>query len=235
MEIGTRLEPFFDNYLVEDSFRLSHVLGTPQKERVVLQFDEPWERYFTGYFTVIKDEDVFRMYYRGWPNPEADEVTCYAESNDGFHWQKPVLGLHAYAGRKDTNILLMGRPDISSDFCPFIDTNPVSRPEEKFKALGGKRAEGLFALSSADGIHWKQMHDEPVFRQGAFDSQNVPFWSESEGMYVLYFRVFSSGNIEDPFRGLRTIARTTSKDFIHWTEPERMQFGDSQQEHLYTN
>lgn len=235
LEIGTRLEPFFDRYLIEDTHRLSHVLGTPQKEGVVLRFDEPWERYFTGYISVIQHGGKFLMYYRGWPDPEKESYTCYAESNDGFNWRKPALGLHSYGGREDTNIILASRKDVTSNFCPFLDTNPAVRPQEKFKAIGGNRKNGLFALSSEDGIHWELMRDEPVFRDGAFDSQNVPFWSETEGRYVLYFRIFSDGPIEDANRGYRTIARTTSRDFIHWSEPERMTFDDAPQEHLYTN
>src|SRR5688572_17108138 len=235
LEIGTRLEPFFDRHLVAETHGLLHVLGTPDNEGVVLRFDEPWEGYFTGFITVLKDGAKFRMYYRGWPTDKSDELTCYAESDDGRQWRKPALRLHPYADRGETNIILQGQPDISSDFSPFIDTNPAARPDQKFKALGGKRHQGLFAMASADGMHWKRMHEEAVFRDGAFDSQNVPFWSETEGLYVLYFRVFSKGLLEDKARGHRTIARTTSKDFIHWSAPVRMTFGDAPDEELYTN
>lgn len=119
--------------------------------------------------------------------------------------------------------------------CPFFDANPNGRPDEKFKAVGGKRAKGLFALGSADGVNWRLMCGEPVFREGAFDSQNVPFWSEVEGLYVLCFCLFSNGPIEDANRGFRTIARTTSNDFIHWSDPVRMELGDALREHLYTH
>ena len=39
----------------------------------------------------------------------------------------------------------------------------------------------------------------------------VRVWSTAEGMYVCYFRVFRDGR--------RWIARTTSQDFVHWTDP----------------
>jgi hypothetical protein len=55
----------------------------------------------------------------------------------------------------------------------------------------------------------------------------VPFWSEHEGCYVCYFRVF--------VKGVRRIARTTSKDFVTWSEPVLMGYGDRPVEHLYTN
>ena len=37
------------------------------------------------------------------------------------------------------------------------------------------------------------------------------------------------------YEGVRTIVRSVSKDFTHWSEPEQMTFGDTEMEHLYTN
>jgi hypothetical protein len=47
----------------------------------------------------------------------------------------------------------------------------------------------------------------------------------------LYFRVWTG----EGYSGFRTIARSTSRDFLHWTEPQRMTFGAAPLEHLYTN
>jgi hypothetical protein len=66
---------------------------------------------------------------------------------------------------------------------------------------------------------------------GAFDSQNVAFWSEAEECYVLYFRTWTQG----AFAGVRTISRTTSTNFVEWTPPVAMSFGDAPMEHLYTS
>jgi len=71
------------------------------------------------------------------------------------------------------------------------------------------------------------MRDEPVITEGAFDSQNVPFWSHHEGCYLCYFRVFTDG--------YRSVARTRSDDFLTWSEPEQMHYGDTPPEQLYTN
>jgi hypothetical protein len=229
VNISTRLEPFFDDYLVATVHNVSLVLGTPENNGTVLSFDEPYEGNFACYVTVLKDEQKYRMYYRGQSTDKSPSVTCYAESNDGRKWVKPRLGLNAYQGRKDTNIIMVG--DGTGNFCPFIDANPMVKPEEKFKAVGGSARTGLYAFASVDGVNWHRLYDRPVFTEGAFDSQNVPFWSDAEGCYVLYFRVWSEGD----FNGIRTISRTTSKDFIHWSRPERMTFGDTPMEHLYTN
>jgi hypothetical protein len=98
---------------------------------------------------------------------------------------------------------------------------------QRYKALAGLGKTGLVAFVSEDGLRWKKLREEPVIAKGAFDSQNVPFWSESEGCYLCYFRVFVDG--------VRRIARTTSKDFLAWTAPAVMGYGDGPVEHLYTN
>ena len=64
-----------------------------------------------------------------------------------------------------------------------------------------------------------------------FDSQNVSFYSVAEKKYVCYFRSWTGKG----YSGFRTVSRTTSDNFIDWSKPERMQFGDTPLEHLYTN
>lgn len=234
-EIGSRLEPFFDHYLVErlDGARLK--LHEPRPAGAVLQFDRPWEGPFCGYITVLQDGAKFRMYYRGLPKAGADgsanESTCYAESDDGVHWTKPDLGLHEVNGTRRNNVVLAGMPPFSHNFAPFIDTRPGTPTTERLKALAGTSKSGLVAFVSEDGVRWRKLREAPVLTKGAFDSQNVAFWSAAEGWYVTYFRTWTSGE----FRGYRTISRATSDDFLEWSEPVPMSFGETPLEHLYTN
>jgi hypothetical protein len=180
---------------------------------------------------VIKDGDRYRFYYRGHTDPRpgfdgnATELTCVAESKDGKTWTKPELGLHEVLGTKKNNVILANQAPYTHNFCPFLDTRPGVPASERYKALAGTR--GLAAFKSADGLRWEMMRSEPIFTKGAFDSQNVPFWSEREQKYLLYFRVF--------VQGIRRISRTTSDDFLHWSEPVLMEYGDKPIEHLYTN
>jgi len=87
------------------------------------------------------------------------------------------------------------------------------------------------AFVSADGIHWQRRGAEPVLRKGLFDSQNVSFWSDAEKRYLCYFRTWTG----DGYAGFRTVSRSTSTDFIHWSEPTAMSFGDTPMEHIYIN
>lgn len=234
-DLGTRLEPFFDTFLVDRLESAELRLHEPQLRENVLAFDAPWEGKYCGYVTVFQDNGKYRMYYRGLPMAGADgstnETTCYAESLDGITWEKPKLGLYAIDGSKDNNVVLAGMAPFSHNFAPFPDTHPHVAPDARYKALAGTSETGLVAFQSSDGMTWTRMQDGPVITEGAFDSQNVAFWSESEQSYVCYFRTWSKGGYD----GIRTVSRATSDDFLHWSEPVVMDFGDTPREHLYTN
>lgn len=242
VSLGSRLELFVDEHLVDHMDGVTLRLQEPKPAGVALKFDAPWEGPFCGYPTVIQDGERYRLYYRGLPKAGADgsvnESTCYAESGDGIHWTKPNLGLYEVNGTWDNNCILHNAAPFSHNFSPFLDTRPGVPVAERFKAVAGTAKSGLVAWLSGDGIRWRKLREEPVFRGGAFDSQNVAFWSENEQCYLLYFRVFSEGTVNEKIwqaAGYRTVSRATSKDFVHWTEPERMTFGDTPPEHLYTN
>jgi hypothetical protein len=234
IQLGDRREIFVDNYLIDKLDGVQIIKHTPHDEGPVLYFDKPWEGVFCGYCTVIKIDTLYRVYYRGLPTAGKDgtnnETTCIAESRDGIHWQKPDLGLFDIGGSFKNNVILANDAPSSHNFSPFLDVNPKAKAGEKYKVLAGEDKSGLKAYISPDGIHWKKFKEEAVLTGFAFDSQNVSFWSESEQCYLCYFRTWTKGG----FNGIRTVSRTTSVDFINWTKPVEMSFGDTPPEQLYT-
>ena len=90
------------------------------------------------------------MYYRGshWDKKTKKaahrEVTCYAESKDGIHWEKPNLGLVDWEGSKDNNIILdrLG----THCFVAFRDDNPNCPPEARYKGIARGRPTGKKGL-----------------------------------------------------------------------------------------
>lgn len=237
LNIGSRLELFIDNYLIGKLDNVSLRLHEPIDKGVVLKFDNPWEGPFSAYCTVIKDDDTFRLYYRGIPTAgndgRSEEHTCYAESNNGINWTKPNLKIYEIDGTLNNNVILSNAAPVTHNFSPFLDTQKGVNPKQKYKALGGLEKTGLIPYVSEDGIHWNNLQKGPVItgRKSDFDSQNVAFWSEEEQMYICYYRTWVSEND----KRFRSVARTTSEDFIHWTNPVEMDFGDTPFENLYTN
>lgn len=243
IDLGTRRELFTDEYLIEKLDNVTPTLHTPRDEGIAMKFDKPWEGKFSAYATVIKNGDLFQLYFRGHdvslPDGSDSEATAYAESKDGITWTKPKLGLFEKNGTKENNIVLSGHAPVSHNFSPFLDANPEAGPDRKYKALGGTKESGLKAYTSPDGIKWSPLRDEAVIPSSLiepdfpyyFDSQNVAFWSEAEQQYVCFFRVF-----EDK---IRRIARTDSDDFINWSKPVLMEYqhrgGEAPIEHLYTS
>ncbi|GEO22787.1 hypothetical protein CQA01_33210 [Cyclobacterium qasimii] len=232
--IGSNRELFVDEYLIADLNGAKLKMHEPIDEGAVIKFEKPWEGAFSAYFTVIKDGDTYRAYYRGVPEAGSDgndgEVTCYAESKDGINWTKPNLNQYTIKGVKKNNVILANAAPVTHNFSPFLDSNPQAKNAERYKALGGTKDSGLVAYVSSDGKEWKKLQEQAVFTKGVFDSQNVVFWSISEGQYVCYFRTWTG----DGYSGFRSVGRTTSKDFVNWSEPVQMSFGNRPYEHLYT-
>jgi len=234
IDIGSRLELFVDDYLIDAMDGISFKLHEPYRTK-----KQKGAADITGdYATVIKDGSTYRFYYRDnihTLGSEDGEVTRYAESEDGINWIKPDLDIFPDRGFDHNNIIF---EENCHNVSPFLDNNPHSKEEERYKALSGSYKTGMFAYSSPDGIHWKSMSEKPVMLYNkelhgrlAFDSQNVSFWSEEEKKYILYFRHFKT-----PLGSLRTIGRATSFDFINWTdESESFLTPNFEGEELYTN
>ncbi|MBI3666532.1 MAG: hypothetical protein HY236_09980, partial [Acidobacteria bacterium] len=238
IDIGSRRELFVDRFLIDQLRNAELQLGKPLDAGPVLPFDRPWEGAFSNYVTVIQDAGVYRLYYRGEPvagddgNPQ--EVTCYAESRDGKQWTKPHLGFYEVKGTRNNNVILANDPPFSHNFSPLVDTRPGVLRAERFKALAGTHQSGLVAFVSGDGVRWRKLREEPVLprqQNFAFDSQNLAFWSESKQAYLCYFRTWKTiGGTS-----YRWVSRSTSKDFVHWSPPAEMSYGEAPPEHLYTN
>jgi hypothetical protein len=247
--LKNRRELFVDSYLTDKFENADIRLATPVPGGIALQLNEPWEGHFAGaYVSVIKDGDLYRMYYRGMGsgNGARGEVTCYAESTDGIHWKKPHLNLFEIKGTTKNNVVMRGNLQQSShNFSVMIDNRPGVPMAHKYKAVGGvasslRAARGLYRYVSADGIHWSRFTEDTtaLFRDGyGMDSQNVLVWLPGEQQYAIYLRTWTGDKPGDTklLKGVRTIARSVSKDFIHWSEPVVMNFGDTPLENLYTN
>jgi hypothetical protein len=234
IDIGSRLEPLVDDYLIETSHGVALTLHEPVAREVALVHDRSWEGNCCAYHTVFQDGGLYRMYYRAadWDSKKQkelhDQVICYAESKDGIHWTKPDVGLIAFAGSKRNNIVLAGDvTKMTHNFAPFKDANPKCRPEQRYKAVCPGPGGALQPYQSPDGFRWSLIRNEPIITKGRFDSLNLVFWDTVRHRYVEFHRDFRA-----QFRDIRT---STSSDFLHWTEPVWLEYPGAAREQMYTN
>ncbi|OQB42707.1 MAG: hypothetical protein BWY06_00574 [Candidatus Latescibacteria bacterium ADurb.Bin168] len=242
-DIGDRLELFVDEWLIDELRGARQVLHQPVPREPALVTDRPWEGNMCHYVTVLRDGARCRMYYSTWHavfDRNADgsvvlrqtksDIAC-AESLDGKHWHRPDFGLYEAGGSRRTNIVWTGEGDEirgTHGFAPFIDTNPACPADQRYKAVGrAEKKRDLWAMASPDGIHWRILHDRPIFSGLPCDSQNLAFYDALRGEYRAYLRDFDNG-----VRGIKT---ATSPDFARWTEPKWLEYPGAPVQQLYTN
>lgn len=250
IDIESRLEPLFDDHLIDRMRGVELRVHQPASAGTVMRFDQPWEGAASHQITVYKDDDRYRMYYRGSsvegltlsgrlaPGekvvPPHEDYTCYAESRDGITWTRPQLGLHVFAGSKANNIIWTGRG--TNSFAPFKDGNPAAPATERYKAVagtsdpgdGGRKIRTLIGFVSSDGVTYQHASGKPLLTDGMFDSLNIAYWDELNRRYVTFYRDLDLHRV-------RGIKRATSEDFITWSKGEFVDFGDAPHAHMYTN
>lgn len=255
IDIGSRRELFVDDHLIqklgeEATLRLHH----PSPREIALVHDASWEGTGSGYHSIFKDGNRYRMYYKAWHIDTSSGkletnrhplYCCYAESDDGVIWKKPVLGLHEFEGSKENNISItsgqVGELNVDAGHpAIFKDANPNAPANALYKAiLRSKTPNGLLVFKSADGLSWSPLHDHPILHlKGAFDSQNLAFWDPIIGRYRAYWRTFTEGTITDDEwkpKGLRAISTALSDDLDHWENLTDLTYEDSPPQQLYTN
>ena len=245
INIGSRRELFFDQFLLQNRYGIFFKLHRPERREVSLQMEMPWEDNIASFNSVVQDGAVVRLYYRASiPDRKNEDLqaVALAESYDGgITFQRPVLGLVAFNGSRQNNLLYLGEPPGVPP--AFLDTNPACDAAQRYKGLSS-RWKALYASSSPDGIHWQPMQDEPLQMTGTFDTINTAFWDRITGCYRCYTRYFinlQEDSDEADVLGpkptvVRAIQSATSTDFIHWSEPLPNVYNDPYQDmQLYTN
>lgn len=133
------------------------------------------------YGTVLREGDVFRMWYQAMPGDwdlERDMAgVAYAESADGITWEKPRLNI-LEGPYRETNYCDLGL------HCPSIFIDPEAPDSHRYRATGyaspqlfmapiGLSAPGYYTSHSADGLNWQ------------IDSTN-PQWHSADVITSIY-------------------------------------------------
>ena len=89
-----RKQLFLDNYVLARVENVKRQLHQPQKYGPVIRPDRPWEE---GAIQIRMgpswnpQEKIWMLWYTN---------GAYATSQDGIHWQKPILGLREHTGQR---------------------------------------------------------------------------------------------------------------------------------------
>jgi hypothetical protein len=234
-----------DSRIIEKAENAKLTIGKVQKYKgnPLFEEDKPWEKRFDNlYANVIYDEQG--KIYKCWYSPfivdnsakgmtleqrkkleyeapdEREMAICYATSKDGITWVKPELGLVEFEGSTANNILwrgsgtpskkdkleLWGGPHGNGVFKDLRERDPNRR----YKAI--TKYGKLSVAFSPDGIHWSPPIACPK-ADSAGDTHNNAFWAPTLGKYVGITREW-----DEPFG--RQVARTSSSDFVNWSECE---------------
>jgi len=208
----------------------------------LIHCDKPWEGLgIQTYGTVIYDESqaLFKIWYLthsgpssrlvhvdGVQRPANMTLLAYATSQDGIHWTKPDLGQVEFQGSRHNNLLRIGRLNVEG---ASILYEPWEKdPYKRYKAFywehgsgkleeradgsriwGEGEGDGMWVSFSPDGVHWHNYEDNPVIPLGSDTGQSV-LWDPRIRRYVAFGRFGAGG---------RKVARTESRDFLHWTSP----------------
>jgi len=244
LAIGSRRELFVDRLLVDRLEGTALKLHEPISGGVAIKIDKPWEGPANAPRAVFRHSGQLLMYYRAMTVKQGDVSgqTCVAISDDGVRWAKPSLGGAAYGGRSDTNIIADDTGNALM-VVPWLDARPGVPENERIKAFYSEAVSGekhtafrdpkgpkrLVMFASGDGFTFRKLDPQPEIVSklpNSFDGGNTMFWSDVEQQYALYFRIWDGG---------RSIGRMTSKDFLHWSDPQPMTYGATPREQLYTN
>ena len=95
IDIGSRLELFVDQYLIDSLQGVTRELHSPERKGAVFTFDRPWEGGATGCVTVFDDGipggvPHYRMYYVGVPmRGEYKRFPQHLRAGGGLYCGKP--------------------------------------------------------------------------------------------------------------------------------------------------
>lgn len=201
----------FDTHLVDNHWAIHYKRQSVRKvhHSLVKHPDNPFEIFAEdnpSYVWVVKDGDLFRMYYQANFKVREDSEkgrkyhteVAYAESKDGIHWTKPDLDLFpnkTWAG--ETNNIVIGfpdRPDLESCSPVVLEGLPEADRRGyrhivlyRVKGRGAGDLSGIHLVGTRDGVHFDVENDTRIAHLHS-DHHNSISYDPIAKDYVMYCR-----------------------------------------------
>ena len=205
---------FLDDYAIESMSGAKRTLHPPQRcgpairpdrsrEQVSLQSRSApqwnsekgiWEWWYWAYYPVPP---------QGKYHSTEARVNYYATSTDGVQWETPSLGLYEWRGSKDNSIAY---DPAARTLYHIIRDEREEDPKRRYKALFDTSDRWLGV--SPDGFNWTMLDVPPIPSQ---DESHFTY-DESSGQYLAMVKHGTEWG--------RSVWLSTSKDFVHFTEPK---------------
>jgi hypothetical protein len=146
----------------------------------VISQDYPWE-IAIGWSSIYRNPETgkYQLWYQGYAKGQVAERTqdhpvCYAESDDGIHFEKPMFDLFPLKGSPKNNIVMLGNGGYSYRYGCWIVVDPDPAATSRrykmsyfdFSGDGDEENPGLHVAFSPDGIHWTKHPEAPLSLMG---------------------------------------------------------------------
>lgn len=229
--VGREKQLFVDHKFIGSSEGITLRVNPPyQTGEKLIVADQPWERggRIASYGSVLKEEHPkgprIRLWYDiisgGGVPGDGYRAVAYAESSDGIHFQKPILGLVESKGSKENNLVIptdLSRMTVGGGSV-FRDENPKCPPEKRYKSwsklysTAGTYQGRNRVWYSADGLRWHLEETIPTGLRAA-DTQPTWFWDPT----IRRYRGSSREWVElAPGQRTRMAGYNESDNMLHW-------------------
>ena len=236
--IGSRLEPLWDDYLIDtDATTAKRVLHRPSVSGVVT-FDRPW---MTGhnspYMCLIQTGGVIRLYTM------PKKGIAVSESEDGVSWRHPELGLVEFEGSKKNSLIRFDYSETGYEPCGFdgfrvfVDESPDCPEGERIKAIANMH-DRLQVYVSSDGytfVHKGEVPVSPVCENTPYDSINTVFWDTEAGKYKAFVRDYFTYPDGECIRAISCGESATLQPKCGWPRSTFLRYDNDERWQMYIN
>lgn len=173
-------------------------------------YDDRIKKYRCFYSTFTKDDNARKTPYI--PKDERIVSLCYAQSDDGVVWEKPVLNKTSFRGSMKNNII--GNFLHGTSILYDKHEKDKNKKYKLFTKLDYGNGKTYLAIAySGDGINYCPFIKLKNFNPRA-DTHNSVIYDKNLEQYVLSTRTWSDS--------MRYACISTSKDFITWTKEKKV-------------
>lgn len=169
--------------------------------------------------------DELYMWYLGQSHDESwFSRVCLAKSRDGYHWEKPDLGLVEFNGNRNNNLVDLSQGSHHVQSCVVYHDPEDPDPNRLFKMVYQTRIyQSRFAVAySPDGLVWTPSPNNPVGT-----------WLEMAGGMRFNGTYYLTGQGGNHVHRLRNLVTYTSHDFENWSTASVLGMMRSRNDRLY--